>query len=86
MVRTTQQIASELAYACRSAREAAGWSLEDTAQRLSLSSQFYDRIERGRALPSLATALHLRRVLGISIDSLVPLGPRRDPAATALSA
>lgn len=65
--------------AVRAARIALGLTQGDVAERLGISTQFYGRIERGHAVPSMATLVRMIDVLGISANALVgrPGGPRR---------
>lgn len=60
--------------AAREARRARKLTQEDVADRLGVSAQFYGRIERGHALPSVPTLLRLAEVLEVSADELLGEG------------
>ncbi len=51
-----------------------GFSQAELAERVSVSTEFVSRMERGKTLPSLETFVRLRDVLGCSADDL--LDPR----------
>lgn len=57
--------------AVRAARIALGLTQGDVAERLGISTQFYGRIERGHAVPSMETLVRMMQVLGISANALV---------------
>lgn len=57
--------------AARRARNSLGLTQEDVAERLAITPQFYGRIERGHALPSVVTLVHMTEVLDISADALM---------------
>lgn len=59
--------------AARVARRARKLTQEDVADRVGVSTQFYGRIERGYALPSVTTLRRMLEVLDLSADEL--LGP-----------
>lgn len=55
----------------RSLREAQGWSLEVLAEKADLSRSFAGDIERGVAMPSLATVVKLAAGLGMTATALL---------------
>ena len=57
----------------RKAREAQGQTQQDVAEMLGVSVEFYSRIERGKALPSLETFVRIALALRISSDKLLGL-------------
>lgn len=57
--------------AAREARRARKLTQEDVADRLGVSAQFYGRIERGHALPSVPTLFRMAEVLDVSADDLL---------------
>jgi transcriptional regulator with XRE-family HTH domain len=56
--------------AARQARRARKLTQEDVADRLGVSAQFYGRIERGYALPSVTTLRRMLEVLDLKADEL----------------
>jgi len=80
-----QKLAKRIGRAVRDARAALDFSQADAAEALGISTEFYGRLERGVALPSVPTLVRLAEVLGVSADVLLglqELGKRR-PTATA---
>lgn len=57
--------------AAHEARKALHITQEDAAQRMNVSVEFYARIERGEALPSLPTFVKMVVALGVSADALL---------------
>lgn len=55
----------------RQLREARGWSQEHLAERADLNRSYVGEVERGRAVPSLATASKLASALEIRLSSLM---------------
>jgi len=55
----------------RQSREARGWSQEGLAGRAELNRSYLGEIERGAAMPSLATAAKLALALETSLSSLI---------------
>lgn len=64
-------LARAVGQAARTARNALSLTQEDTAERIGVSTEFYARIERGRALPSVPTLVRMSAALGVSVDQLV---------------
>jgi len=52
-------------------RAAQGWSQEQLAGRADLNRSYLGEIERGSAMPSLATVVKLASALGVSPSALV---------------
>jgi transcriptional regulator with XRE-family HTH domain len=71
-----KELAESIGAASRVTRHALKLTQEDAAERIGVSAEFYARIERGNALPSVPTLARLCSALGISADTL--LG-RADP-------
>ncbi|MBN1208517.1 MAG: helix-turn-helix transcriptional regulator [Myxococcaceae bacterium] len=67
-----------LGAAIRAARERAGLTQEEVAQRTELHPMTYGGIERGRLLPSVATLTRLCIALKIDPDKLPDLRDVRD--------
>jgi transcriptional regulator with XRE-family HTH domain len=57
--------------AVRQLREARGWSQEVFADRAGLSRSYAGEVERGNAVPSLATVLKVAAAFGISGAALI---------------
>ncbi|MBL8447590.1 MAG: helix-turn-helix transcriptional regulator [Zoogloeaceae bacterium] len=57
--------------AVRQLRERHGWSQEELAARADLNRSYLGEIERGAAMPSLATVAKLSRALELSLPSLM---------------
>jgi putative transcriptional regulator len=80
-----------LAQRLRRAREAAGFTQAETAERAGMAVEAYGRLERGAVLPRASTLLMLARTLSISTDELLgnvpesatarPVALEREPAA-----
>lgn len=61
----------------RETRKALGLTQANMAERLDLSVEFYARIERGHALPSIEVFLRMVDALGVSADALLGLDAAR---------
>ena len=57
--------------AVRHFREAQGWSQELLAEKADLNRSYLGEVERGRVIPSLATAHKLASALNISLSGLL---------------
>lgn len=57
--------------AVRQLREARGWSQEMFADRAGLSRSYAGEVERGNAVPSLATVLKVAAAFGVSAAALI---------------
>jgi len=57
--------------AVRHFRERHGWSQELLAEKADLNRSYLGEVERGRAIPSLATAAKLAAALGIPLSGLL---------------
>jgi len=55
----------------RQLREARGWSQERLAHRAQLNRSYMGEIERGTAMPSLATAAKLAQALDVPLSELI---------------
>lgn len=62
----TQSLPHRIGAALRAARKLLELSQEDAAERLGISAEFYGRIERGNASPSIET--FARMVPGLGLD------------------
>jgi transcriptional regulator with XRE-family HTH domain len=57
--------------AARSARAALDLTQADAAERIGISTEFYARIERGGAMPSVPTLAKMAEELDIAVDTLL---------------
>jgi transcriptional regulator with XRE-family HTH domain len=85
-----KDLAVTLGNAARQARKALQLTQERVAERLDVSVEFYSRIERGLAHPSIDTFVRMLSVLSVSADTLfgvdaaarAPAPERFGPTAT----
>ncbi|WP_153146388.1 helix-turn-helix domain-containing protein [Dechloromonas sp. H13] len=63
--------------AVRELREAQGWSQELLAEKADLNRSYIGEVERGRAIPSLATAAKLASALELPLSGLLAHCERR---------
>ena len=76
----------------KAARRAKGLTQEGAADRIGISAEFYARMERGHAMPSVPTLGRIATVLDVTVDFLFgvdtplelvapmpPLQPTKDP-------
>jgi transcriptional regulator with XRE-family HTH domain len=74
-----KELAESIGTAARSARTSLKLTQEDAAERIGVSAEFYARIERGNALPSVPTLARISTSLGVSADNLLGrAAPRSD--------
>jgi transcriptional regulator with XRE-family HTH domain len=66
-----KELAQTIGNAAREARRSLQLTQEDAAERIGVSVEFYSRIERGAALPSLTTFVRMSQVLNVSSDVLI---------------
>lgn len=64
-------IASAFGRVVRRARETQGWSQELLAERAELNRSYLGEVERGNAMPSLATIAKLARAFDLSASALL---------------
>jgi DNA-binding XRE family transcriptional regulator len=64
-------LAATLGYGIRAFREARGWTQADLASATGIRRPNIARLERGSALPNLATLLRVARGLETSLESLL---------------
>lgn len=79
------ELAMVIGMAARRARKARGLTQERVAEELDVSIEFYSRVERGVALPSLKTFVRMTEVLQVDSNTLLATEPARAGALTALS-
>lgn len=63
----------DIGNAARKARVALGMTQEDAAEAIGVTVEFYSRIERGTALPSLKTLVRMAIAFRVSTDKLLGL-------------
>jgi transcriptional regulator with XRE-family HTH domain len=66
-------LGKQIGKALRAARKTLGLSQADVAHRLEISPEFYGRLERGVAMPSVDTLRSLAVELRVSTDELLGL-------------
>jgi transcriptional regulator with XRE-family HTH domain len=66
-----KELAESIGKAAREARRSLGLTQEDAAERIGVSAEFYARIERGNALPSVPSLARIAAALGVSADKLI---------------
>jgi len=67
------QLRGTIGVTIRLARKGRGLTQEDVAELLGISAEFYARIERGHALPSVPTFHKIIRALDVSADTALGL-------------
>lgn len=72
-----KELAVVMGDAARQGRKALQLTQEQVAERLGLSVEFYSRIERGRAHPSIEVFLRMVEILDMSADTLLGIDATR---------
>lgn len=67
----TQELSARFGTVVRQLRDAEGWSQEELALRADLNRSYLGEIERGSAMPSLATVAKLAYALDVSLPGLL---------------
>ena len=81
IARPTTPAASEVVgRRIRALRRAAGWTLEDLAERADLHPNFLGLLERGRKNPSIDVLSRVAVGLGVELASLLDVGEARGAA------
>jgi XRE family transcriptional regulator, regulator of sulfur utilization len=62
---------NQFGFIVRQSRESRGWSQEVLADRANLNRSYLGEVERGSAMPSLATVEKLARAFNTSMSDLV---------------
>lgn len=79
------RLANQLGSAIRAVRTAKRWTQAEAAEALSISPEFFGRLERGTTLPSAETLSRLVQVLDLSFDAVArgtkPRAPKPPPRA-----
>jgi transcriptional regulator with XRE-family HTH domain len=79
-----KDLAAVIGNAARQARRARKLTQHQVAARLDVSVEFYSRMERGLAHPSLELFLRMLDALGVSADTLLGLDATRPAAPVAV--
>lgn len=86
-VRTKREVKQKLSKAlgdeARHARQRAGLTQADVAERIGVATEVYGRLERGLLMPSVPTLRRLCVALGLQADVLLSLGTGRPSPAWA---
>ncbi|HEY8106711.1 MAG TPA: helix-turn-helix transcriptional regulator [Gemmatimonadales bacterium] len=69
-----KKLAETIGNVARAARQRAGLTQADVAERLDMASEVYGRLERGLMLPSVPTFRKLCTTLGLSSAKALDLG------------
>jgi transcriptional regulator with XRE-family HTH domain len=72
-----QELARTLGKQMAKARRTLDITQEEAAERIGITVEYYGRVERGRALPSLFMFVRISTALQVSTDSLLNLGDLR---------
>ncbi|ACY19299.1 helix-turn-helix transcriptional regulator [Haliangium ochraceum] len=70
----TQELTRTLSKQLAKARSTLDVTQEEAAERIGITVEYYARIERGKALPSLLTFAQISVALEVSTESLLGLG------------
>lgn len=72
-------------HAVRSARDGAGMTQRDLAEKVGIAEKYLSRIELGLATPSVLIAANLASALGLSLDALTGGDKPAAPAGVAIA-
>ena len=78
-----KQLSEQIGAGARRARKRLGITQEDAGELLGISSEFYARIERGHALPSVPTFYKIVTTLQVSAGELLGLTEADSSSTTA---
>jgi transcriptional regulator with XRE-family HTH domain len=76
-----EHVAAEIAMRVRAERAQRRWTLDELAERSTVSRRLLVQIEHAEANPSLATLLKLAAALGITLTELLSEEPETQPLA-----
>jgi transcriptional regulator with XRE-family HTH domain len=74
-----------LGKAARETRKALGFTQDNMAEHLDVSVEFYGRLERGTARPSIEVFARMVAILDVSADTLLDLGVARTVESSPLT-
>lgn len=77
--KTQAKLALHLGTVAREARQKAGLTQEEAAERVGIATEVYGRLERGNMLPSLPTLLRLCRALAVDANPLLGFSTSQPP-------
>lgn len=77
--KTQAKLALHIGTVAREARQKAGLTQEEVAERTRLATEVYGRLERGNMLPSLPTLMRLCRVLGMDANPFLGFSSSQPP-------
>ncbi|WP_309888873.1 helix-turn-helix domain-containing protein [Archangium sp.] len=75
-----KELSRHLGNVAREARQKAGLTQQEAAERIGVATEVYGRMERGRMLPSLPTLLRVCRTLGLDANPLLGFSSSQPPA------
>lgn len=84
--KTQAKLALHIGTVAREARQKAGLTQEEAAERVGIATEVYGRLERGNMLPSLPTLLRLCRALALDANPLLGFSSSQPPAWLTLDA
>ncbi|QRK05261.1 helix-turn-helix domain-containing protein [Archangium violaceum] len=84
--KTPAGLARHLGRVAREARQKAGLTQAEAAERIGLATEVYGRLERGNMLPSLPTLLRLCRALAVDANPLLGFSASQPPEWLTLEA
>lgn len=70
-----KHVLSILPQQLRRARQAAGYTQAELAEKVELAVEAYGRLERGKVLPRTETLAKVAMTLGVSVDTLLGISP-----------
>lgn len=73
------ELRAEIGRRMRLARQAQALSQAEAAHAVGVAITFYERMERGRAFPSVETLAAISRALRVSPDALIGRAPAPEP-------
>ena len=76
-----ERVATEIASRVRAERARRQWTLDELAERSTVSRRLLVQIEHAEANPSLATLLKLAAALGVTLTELISEEPEARPVA-----
>ena len=80
-----KELSESIGKAARAARKKLELTQEEAAERVGVSAEFYARIERGHALPSVQTMVKICAALAVSADDLIGRTDMGQPGGVARS-
>lgn len=72
-------------HAVRAARDTAGLTQRELAEKVGIAEKYLSRIELGLATPSVYISSNLARALGLSLDTLTGIEKQASPVGSAVA-